>query len=87
MAVSLVEGWSKDRNMQLNAQKIVIDFKENKNTLKSLMVDGKELETLDQAPDARRVDSPIDWINRYPLDNSIALLVFVRWIVIYPVDS
>ena len=29
----------------------------------------------------RRVDSAIQWINR------LVLLVFIRWIVIYPVDS
>ena len=38
------------------------------------------------APVVRRVDSAIHWINHYPLD-SVLLIVFIRRIVICPVDS
>ena len=34
-----------------------------------------------QAPVVRRVDSAIQWINRYPLDNSIGFAS------VYPLDS
>ena len=46
-------------------------------------------ETIDLvAPVVRRVDSAIHWINLYPLKiTRLVLLVFMRWIVIYPVDS
>ena len=37
--------------------------------------------TRQQAPVVRRVDSPIHWIIQ------LVLLFFIRWIVIYPVDS
>ena len=35
----------------------------------------------DQAPVVQKLDSAIHWITQ------LVLLVFIRWIVIYPVDS
>ena len=51
-AVSQVEDWSRENNMQLNADKckvMVIDFKRNKHDFSPLTVDGKPLETVDNA--------------------------------------
>ena len=51
-AVSLVEDWSNDQNMQLNGDKckvMVIDFKQKKHVFSPLKVDGKELRTVDSA--------------------------------------
>ena len=43
------------------------------------------------APVVQKVDNAIDWINLCPLNSSsnsaIFSLIFIRWIVIYPVDS
>ena len=40
----------------------------------------------DLAPVVQKVDSAVHRINHYPVDNTI-LLILIRWIVIYPVDS
>ena len=39
------------------------------------------------APVVQKVDNAIDWINLCPLNSAIFSLIFIRWIVIYPVDS
>ena len=39
------------------------------------------------APVVQKVDNAIDWINLCPLNSAIFSLIFIRWIVINPVDS
>ena len=43
----------------------------------------------DQSPVVQRVDNMIQWINLYPLDNTIILvsLTLIRWLGIYLVDN
>lgn len=51
-AVKVVEDWSKAQKMQLNADEckvMVIDYKRQKHHFTPLLVDGKELETVDLA--------------------------------------
>ena len=51
-AVKVVEDWSRAQKMQLNAEKckvMFIDFKRHKHLFLPLIVDGKELETVDKA--------------------------------------
>ena len=51
-AVKVVEDWSKAQKMQLNADKckvMVIDFKREKHHFTPLLVDGKELKTVEMA--------------------------------------
>ena len=40
----------------------------------------------DQALVVRKVDSAIYWINYYPKD-SVVFVILILWIAIYPVDS
>ena len=51
-AVSVVEDWSREQNMQLNADKckeMIIDFKKNKHAFSPAVVNGKELAVVNSA--------------------------------------
>ena len=47
----------------------------------------KRLFQIHMAPVVQKVDNAIDWINLCPLNSAIFSLIFIRRIVINPVDS